>query len=241
MTAVITVVGDEAAHLVTDGAGVDAAGLVQLIAPKAHIFPHIKAAIALRGMHVAFPVFQTHLAGIADSYDGLKAHFAEGFQQDWELHKEELAKAFGPSVLVFDLFVVGWSEAKNGPDAYAFFSHARHAGEAAYRVTDLDYVCATPELPAHFLERLAPKLSGVGFDRAAIKIMEEQRRLIATAADSPTLAEPNSIVGGFVQVTTVTVDAITTRVVHRWPDKLGERIVPSPRYNFSAFGRHVAT
>jgi hypothetical protein len=37
---------------------------------------------------------------------------------------------------------------------------------------------------------------------------------------------PGAMVGGFVQLTTVTRDEISTRVIHRWPDRVGEPISP---------------
>ena len=37
---------------------------------------------------------------------------------------------------------------------------------------------------------------------------------------------PSALVGGFVRLTTVTRDAVTTRIIHRWPDRVGEPIAP---------------
>lgn len=31
-------------------------------------------------------------------------------------------------------------------------------------------------------------------------------------------------IGGFAQLTTVTADCVTSRIIHRWPDKVRERI-----------------
>jgi hypothetical protein len=36
---------------------------------------------------------------------------------------------------------------------------------------------------------------------------------------------PTSLVGGFLQLTTVTKREISTRFIHRWADEIGKRLV----------------
>jgi len=45
-------------------------------------------------------------------------------------------------------------------------------------------------------------------------------------------------IGGFAQLTTVTADAMTSRVIHRWPDKVGDKFEScaiSNKFGLTAF------
>jgi hypothetical protein len=56
--------------------------------------------------------------------------------------------------------------------------------------------------------------------RDAVASMQAQRAKLHTW---PT-GDQSSVIGCVIQHTTVTREAITTRIVHRWPDKLGHSI-----------------
>jgi hypothetical protein len=52
-------------------------------------------------------------------------------------------------------------------------------------------------------------------------VAEKQRRYIEPYGPNKI---DTSLVGGFLQVTTITESEIATRIVHRWPDEIGKRI-----------------
>lgn len=56
-------------------------------------------------------------------------------------------------------------------------------------------------------------------DRYGLEILEVQRRLTVAGAH---------VVGLFAQATKVTCDKIETKIIRRWPDKIGQRVEPQP-------------
>ena len=55
--------------------------------------------------------------------------------------------------------------------------------------------------------------------RGMVGLMEYQRQHC--------LLDGNSVVGGFIEMTSIARDRITRRIVHRWPDRVGEKISSS--------------
>ena len=58
-------------------------------------------------------------------------------------------------------------------------------------------------------------------DDDMVTIAEQQRQIVEPYGPSHV---PTSLVGGFLQLTTVTKHEISSRIIHRWPDKIGESI-----------------
>jgi hypothetical protein len=57
-----------------------------------------------------------------------------------------------------------------------------------------------------------------------IALAEAQRRTLIVPVGSTAKVYG---IGGFLQLTTITSEAVSSRVIHRWPeDKIGQRIVP---------------
>jgi hypothetical protein len=85
--------------------------------------------------------------------------------------------------------------------------------------------CVSPSDPALMADiaQAGIDLSSDDFDPVAsgLRILELQRRPLPVAVTGG----PQTVVGGFGQITSLWVDGtISSRVVHHWPDKVGARI-----------------
>ena len=95
-------------------------------------------------------------------------------------------------------------------------------GHATFGVTpwqvvdpgDFVFAPSNPEIEAGCAAGLRAAFS----EAAAIDLLEQQRAM-TTAGGAPFCT-----VGGFVQLTSITREAITTKIIHRWPDEIGEQI-----------------
>ena len=132
----------------------------------------------------------------------------------------------GPSALKFDIALVGWHQ-KRGPTGI-FISSIDRPGAPAFRAVDVNEFI-TPSTDELF-KQVSPTFLRSDFD--------VERDMVAIAEQQRLIKEPygprkiqSSRVGGFLQLTTVTQDGISSKVIHRWPDKIGKRIgyVPRPR------------
>src|SRR5579862_9836500 len=98
----------------------DEAGDIVGVLPKAFAFPHISAAIAVRGAALGLPMIAELMAG-ASSYDEMRAG-AVGALRDAidSIRAMTASPALGRDVQVF---VAGFSET-TGPDAFTILTKA---------------------------------------------------------------------------------------------------------------------
>jgi putative intracellular protease/amidase len=57
---------------------------------------------------------------------------------------------------------------------------------------------------------------------AAARILEIQRNAIVPVAGAA--GRQLRTVGGFIQLTSVTADGISSRIIHRWSDRIGDKL-----------------
>ena len=119
-----------------------------------------------------------------------------------------------------DIIVAGWSA--RGPDSYLLRT-LEGTPTPAWKIIDTGGVLLTPSCDAIFAEvneKLAgPRAPRAISDKELIEVAEMQRRYIEPCGPQKI---PTSWVGGFLQLTTVTEDEISTRIIHRWPDEIGK-------------------
>ena len=96
------------------------------------------------------------------------------------------------------------------------------------------YVFKPPDSfePVRCAEVMQPDLEGASFDalagasggvliRRIVRLMEHQRRCACVSG--------GSVVGGFIEMTKLSIDGcITRQIVHRWRDRIGEKIGTQP-------------
>ena len=220
MTAVAAILTDKAAHLISDGAVINPDGTVAGFVAKQVVLPHLSAVLCLRGMREFIP----HVANIVGLTDRLGP---AGFDQLREIapfllrkFSEGLSQAAqyrGASGL-FDVFVAGISEAQ-GPAAYLISNHDGHRLEP-FDVFDIAEGVCIPDDDAAL--EAARKAIVLGADPAAVStgLLEAMRRVKVADVHERTTCQA----GGFGQLTTVTAEGMTTRVVCTWPDRVGERL-----------------
>jgi hypothetical protein len=173
------------------------------------------------------------------SFDSLIAYGGEELEQLVERYQE----LFPPEIeIAFEMIVAGWSAEQNAPEAYVIY-----AVDDAYTPADMTAEERT-QLPEPFKfcrlpnaiygpritdeDMLRSGLPGIDVNDApenAVDLMrhaiEVQRHHVPDVIEE---GEGTHFVGGFVQLTTVTPNGITQRVLDRWPDEIGETIKPGP-------------
>lgn len=219
MTAINTVLKRDSVHLLTDAASYDIAGNLVTAAPKVALLPHLNAAVACRGPHIALPLIADLLGAAASTYDDLKAKAPAFICALLPIFEASFAQCqFGSD---FDIVVAGISEMA-GPDAYLICSHDRY-GAAPFSTVQLSGLSLLPGDPAIHERVLATVLSDVeqfDVERDGLAVLEAQRAHAVEHAGGRWLTG----VGGFAQVTSITRDGISTRVIHRWADEVGQPI-----------------
>lgn len=169
---------------------------------------------AFRGnVHLSTVLLQFAIANTAASYDELKASFAAHLRGWAEPAIPTWRKTWGPEAHLFDVCVAGWSET-NGPDAFVI-SNMDHPGVAPFVVYPIEGALVTPTNAE--IDAYVQGIDVLDADCDGVAILELQR-----AYREP--AWPWCRVGAFAQLTTVEMDRITTRIIHRWPDRIGERL-----------------
>lgn len=216
---------DDRALVLTDTAGTTSDLTVSAWANKVATVPHLRMALTVQGAAEAVGTFANRLAGDLGSFDAI---VRDGARYLAEEHADNAA-LWESSVGLSDfrLGLVGWSEKRQRFDAY--FLQSREAdGVPAFTFVRRDIVMA-PELDPSDIAHLQIPKDGAAFSAGAqaylLRIMAVQRHATTLRFGG---GEPGYVTGGQVVATELTRDGITQRVMHAWPDKLGEPIQPAP-------------
>lgn len=206
--------------VMTDGAILDEQALVAGFMQKVAILTPLHAVVAFRGDAMIAAAISNMIQMSAMQYatfDGMKRSIVSDVRLLFAaLFNGPLASA-NAADLHMEVAVAGWSEAE-GPAAYFF--HTNDASPVgAWNIQSDDTVRASPSDS----QEIASRLSCLPLThQVMIEAAERQREIIE---DHGPQGIPTSYVGGFLQVTTVTRDEIATKIIHRWPDQIGERIM----------------
>lgn len=241
MTAVNYVRQRDALHFITDGAAYSPSGVLLGVTQKATAFAHLPAVFCIRGP-VAARGMLTNLTRVA-TFDAMVADFELEFEREFEHCASALTDTGLPDV---EMMFGGWSEAAqefqvymisscDGADRIAAEQLEARQGlampDAAFKLKRLEDVAAiAPNVPVSEISiaygRPLASIDDIrDIDEFGIVLLELQRaRLISNA---PGLS-PCCNIGGFGQVTTITRDAVSSRIICRWPDQVGEMMCPRP-------------
>ena len=210
MTALIAFALPDAGYVYSDGAVPWPDGRISHFSQKITIFGQLRAVVGVTGA----AEFQSQLAercGDVATFDELRSTFSDLVR---ETHAYVLSHiSVDPRLTAL---LVGWSEKEDRCEIYTVDSDAGVAAawsrQGPGRASLSSY---TPELASE-IARGGLTLEDAAKNPAKLgpELMEAYRRAFIPAT-----------VGGFCQETVITAEGVTTRVVRRWPDRVGERIV----------------
>lgn len=216
--------GEDCVAVITDGVILNENALIAGFMQKAAILAPLNAVVAFRGEAMVAAAIANMISVSATQYatfDGMKKSVIADVKLLFAaLFRGPLANV-DPADIHMEVAVAGWSET-DGPSAYYFHTNDSSPVDA-WNIQSNDVVRVSPADSTDIAFHLACKPLT---DRAIIEAAERQRRVME-------IHGPQNIrtpyVGGFLQVTTVHEDRISTRVIHRWDeDRIGEPIKPSP-------------
>ncbi len=201
--------GDDEIFVYTDGATYLPDGTLIGSGPKISLAPHLPAVISSRGpmlLHEAF----TGLAGQFDSYDTIKASAAS-------IAAEAIKFLPQQDVRGGQIVVAGFTN-----DGLAD-SYCVQRNDTGFEVQQLGPVFMRPADIDFSIEAVAARRLEVASNSETVVIgLCEMQRFMPCPVDGGAVP----IVGCFLQKTVIRKSGITTSVIKRWSDILGEKIRP---------------
>lgn len=233
MSAIITLTRQHAVDVLTDGAAYDEDGILRAVVGKAIALPTLPAVITARGPLLFLQAIAFRASAIFSSFDELVDGIEARFDELVDNVDELLAGSGQPAC---ELYIAGWSARRNRPEAYLFRTHSvdwtpekkisETISNEAGKLIELDVCSITPG-------PYVADLKAAGFtgdedpDKLGpedlLRIMEVQRRMSFDGTNGKFHG-----VGGLALLSSVTRDGVAQRVIHRWPDRVGELIKPEP-------------
>ena len=210
MSACNIILHSDAVHVMTDGACFLPSRPLEpfAFAAKAWVMPHLNA-VAVNTGPSAFSPLVAQILSFASSFDGILDASWDGLRAAFDQF---------PDLPDFSVMVAGFSES-NGPSAFRVASGRKCSQHrdgsvtwfepwSAVSLPKLSFVPGGADLSAEVAARIEGAKSADDFDPITdgVWLIERQR------------ASRLAGVGGFVQLTSVTRDGITSRVIHRWPE-----------------------
>jgi hypothetical protein len=206
----------------TDGAHLEFDGRLSCRASKVFAMPHLNAALAVRGGKFMGMILADQIGRTEKTFDEMKSGILATTEAVEASVRPAWEKQHGKGVTEFDLFIAGISET-TGPDSFLITNHNDYLsmGVTAWTLVDLGRVSLAPSTDV-LHANWAAHMHSASFDiRAAISLMNEQRRTVwpnRAGIDVHT-------VGCFAQLTTIQKGDISSRLFHRWDeDVIGEPI-----------------
>ncbi len=231
MTALAIIRSDRAVVIASDGACHDPnSGLLTACGSKVAFLPECSCIIGQRGAFGVGDVMRYRLAACRD-FDDVLLQAPAQLEAVFDEH-EELTQ-FTPHAT---LFIGGWSVERTRFETYRISTREKRTGDKAAGPEQVVAPYTLEPLPEGYS---APMPAQQQLDQLQInwdlESLQEDcflaLKLICAARISPPTDDDELgiyySVGGFLQLTVLTRDRITSEIVHRWPDPLGEKIDPS--------------
>ncbi|HEV7335889.1 MAG TPA: hypothetical protein VGO06_07950 [Bosea sp. (in: a-proteobacteria)] len=205
---------EDAIYMFTDGASYYGDGTLGAIGQKVSVLAHLNCALSCRGPFGFAEELAQAINSVYGSFDELVDSFALAVSNLYAVGSENYALCqTGPEI---EVFLAGWSEARNQPESYVVTSHSQN--RPAWELQPLGPVAVAP-YDADLEARCAGLEPGEDVISAGVALMEEQRKVRGPHAG---VGAPVAGVGGFCQVTIIRPQSIQTAVVRRWDDQIGE-------------------
>lgn len=203
-----------------DGASYDAEGTMLSRCAKIFTLPHVPCALASRGLSALVPSLM------------MSAYRAPGFDElvlavpDILRVTVEGARAINPTPdFAFQLLVAGWSARSDRPELHFISDHGERPWEMlsgqSLALMPLDHSVAGSMIEAG----LEPGLPDFDPEREGVELAERQR-------EHAVLQQPGGgttrHIGAHLELVSVRRDRITSRILKRWPDRIGEKVASIP-------------
>lgn len=219
MTAVNIFRSRDAVHVVTDGKGVGLRAGNIVGVSKVLVFPHLNLAAAVRGHNLLFGFLGQVLPLAGNSFDEVRNNFTRVIMPLLEKSTEEWIAGGLPKSAADQggEFYVAGIKGDGSPTGYAVVTHSIYTDAPPGVVTDIPNTVFAPGTP-QLLERasaLTEPHEPTAVPKLAIDILEQQMRIDGWTADGARTHCGDGI-GLFAQMTTVGVEGIFTRIIHRW-------------------------
>jgi hypothetical protein len=233
MTAINVIRQRQAVHILSDGVFCDETGIVCEIGPNVFALPHLPMALAIRGASHFMPFLVHRLSRESRSFDEASGKLVRTAQ---DVHLSFPAAfgstGYGSIEPDFDLVAVGWSLSSGATAAYLLSSHdrviARGVTAQPWQLIELPDVLVAPPIAEiqieatgwtvpYSAESFDPKSDGL----ALLRAQRLFRRELDPRFDSRGYVH---VVGGFVQLTSVSSRGVNSQILLRWPDAVGRKI-----------------
>ncbi len=261
MTAVVIAIQKRVVHIATDGLSYDKDGTVVEVSPKCWALPALNAAVACMGPCLANIVTAAEFTKRFSSFDDMITGLGEAMSK---IYTANLSLFSGSGIPDTRIYVAGWSETRNRPEAYSMFcippesleywhqsrekQVAQH-GEAViadepFKLVALDDVIINPP----FAGGLTGEQCGFEVTKSTMAdTLDHEVDLVVMLQMQRLREEPlrpglptTSKVGGHALLTSIDANGIRQRVVYRWPnDKIGEKIAPEHDIDWKALRRDL--
>lgn len=225
MTTLIAARGPDSITLYSDGGAFDpATGAFGQVSAKVSMLPHLPAIVAGRGdghCTVSVAAAANHFECFDDLVTGMESVFAEAV---------EFFGAQGQTN--FGFLICGYSAAREAWETYWIYMGHELDGTAIEGSCELHQKGWFFSIPEPGMDEL--EAAGVLTEDGRIRMQGEADMLAYVeairATPLPMGQGPDAPVGclasAFLQRTVVTSEGVTSSVIHRWPDRLGEKINP---------------
>jgi hypothetical protein len=210
MSAVNVIRQAQRVDVLTDGGFDDGSNGLIFQGSKVWPLAHLHAVVAGRGPALMVPLFGQMLGGAARTYDELRKRALPAVRRYFAEQQEIWTRC--ASGTGFDLVIAGWSETI-GPHAFAISNRAESEQDPWWLIEIAADLTApsTPEIFAAIKRLIAGRHADeIDPEVDGLAIMEIQRE--SKVAGAPSV---------FAQLTTITADGITMRILRKWPEADG--------------------
>lgn len=220
MTGIISALRARQVDILSDSAGYWSDGTLAKLYRKCVPVEGMRAAVAVRGASEWPQVLADELESCFDTFDAIMADGGGAIEKIVASYP-----ALTDTEPHLDVFLAGWSEARDRPEHYFLTSFGQH-GVPVWQWSIIDPVMVTP-MPTGRAMRLAHcrNLSTVEqFDPVidGLRLMTAQRFTPVSFNTGGT--NKGCGVGGEVLLTSITREGVEQRYIHSWPDEIGEPI-----------------
>lgn len=218
MTSLNAFVLPEAVHIITDGAIYSGNIIHPVEAQKVAILGNLPAVIGVRGALTILPSIIASVSQNVNSFDELLSTLPDLFKAVCNKYWDYAGQQGDRNERRAHFVIAGWSAERNQLEAYTLASEDM-PGMPAWKLTYIDGVLVGPA-DADFFNRLGelrPEELIDDTEGFAIRLTQLQResRFKNIETGLPTVGG-DFAAGRFVQLTTLTRDGISTRIVKRW-------------------------
>lgn len=225
MSGIIVLVQREkkSVHIITDGAAIDDDDRLESFVAKVSMNPALNLAASARGkLPVAMAVTKLVTMSYELDFDEWKAAILARLQTllaGAAPHWQNL----GPDGSYFELVCVGLSA--GGPNAFVISNIPGRPDLPQMQIVEIELAYAAPDnadadagILDYFSNDLQHEFNALIMARLLIMKQREMKPRDLQGRD-------RHIVGAYAQMTSIQPGAITTKIIHRWPeDKIGEPI-----------------